>query len=508
MSRSQLLLVDGDSRSLRLLEVSLRKAGFAVTAALNGAEALEKAEKVPPDLVLSDTRMPVMDGWELCRRLKSDPRFREVPFVFLTARRAVEDKVRGLELGVDDYLTKPIYVKEIVARVRMLLQKRERERLERRDPRSGFAGNLADLGLVDLVQTCEIGRKTGTLRCVDRRGRRGAVFFRDGRVIDAEVGGLLGEHAFYRLLEWSDGSFEIDFGPVERADRIQMSAQGLLMEGMRRADEWNRLAEGAPPLDAALVVDPARLEALGVVPEAAAPLLPLFDGKRSLHAAIEEGARDDLAALAAVIELVAQGALVVAGGAEEPADQPQEQPWFVPPAAPGEARPAPAPAPAPSPEGRERSGVFDFPPPASGARWPARAEGAGLAQERQEAAVAAAPTNLAAGNTVAPNTIAPGTAAAVAAGIGAGSPGEAGLAEAAAADAIALQRFGAEPAAADLPAGAIPAARAAARAAPPRERIELVHFERELERRGIARWLVPVLLAAAVVALFAFFRLR
>jgi DNA-binding response OmpR family regulator len=117
VARSQLLLVDGDARSLRLLEVSLRKAGFAVTAAVNGVDALEKAEQVPPDLVLSDTRMPVMDGWELCRRLKSDQRFREVPFVFLTARRAVEDKVRGLELGVDDYLTKPIYVKEIVARV-------------------------------------------------------------------------------------------------------------------------------------------------------------------------------------------------------------------------------------------------------------------------------------------------------------------------------------------------------------------------------------------------------
>ena len=85
MARSQLLLVDGDARSLRLLEVSLRKAGFAVTAAVNGVDALEKAEQVPPALVLSDTRMRVMDGWELCRRPKSDQRFREVPFVFLTA---------------------------------------------------------------------------------------------------------------------------------------------------------------------------------------------------------------------------------------------------------------------------------------------------------------------------------------------------------------------------------------------------------------------------------------
>lgn len=390
MARSQLLLVDADARSLRLLEVSLRKAGFKVIAAVNGADALDKVQKVVPDLVLSDTRMPVMDGWELCRRLKADPRFREVPFVFLTARRAVEDKVRGLELGVDDYLTRPIYVKEIVARVRMLLQKRERERLERRETRSGFAGNLADLGLVDLVQTCEIGRKTGTLRCVDGRGRRGAVYFVDGRVVDAEVGGLVGEHAFYRLLEWSEGSFEIEFGQVEREDRIPMSAQGLLMEGMRRADEWARLAETAPPLDAVLAIDPVQMEKLGEVPEAVAPLLPLFDGKRTLQVTIEDGARDDLAALAAVIELVEKKALVPIAGVSELTPGPTETAWFIPPNAPSPQQQEPAaPKEEPAPAG-ESSGVFDFPPPATGSRWGAEVRAPQEPAEPPAAAVAGA----------------------------------------------------------------------------------------------------------------------
>ncbi len=369
MDRPTLLLVDSDTRNLRLLEVSLRKAGMAVITAVNGQDALDKLASVRPDLVLSDTKMPVLDGWELCARLKGDPRFREVPFVFLSARRAVEDKLRGLELGVDDYLTKPIYVKEIVARVRMLLQKREREKLERREPRSGFGGNLADLGIVDLVQTFEIGRKTGTLRC-ERRGKRGAIFFRDGRVIDAEMGRLAGEHAFFRLLDWSDGSFELELGGVDRESRIAQSAQGLLMEAMRRQDEWARLLESAPPLDAVLAVEKA---ALGDVPDAAAPLLPLFDGKRTLQAVIEEGARDDLAALESVVVLVRRGALVASAHGpelEEAAPEAaEEQPWFAPPDDADERDASAAVAALQIHASRESSNVFDFPEPAAARRW-------------------------------------------------------------------------------------------------------------------------------------------
>ena len=140
MAKQHLLLVDSDARNLRVLEVSLRKAGFSVTTATNGEDALEKCAISRPDLVISDTRMPGLDGFELCRRLKTDPKFSEVLFIFLTAQRSVEDKVRGFELGADDYLTKPMYVKEIVTRVTILLQKKEKEQFERRDAR-GFSGS-------------------------------------------------------------------------------------------------------------------------------------------------------------------------------------------------------------------------------------------------------------------------------------------------------------------------------------------------------------------------------
>jgi len=140
LAKQHLLLVDADPKSLRVMEVSLKKAGFTVTSAVNGRDALEKCALSAPDLILSDTKMPEMDGFDLCRRLKLDERFKGMPFIFLTGQKSVEYKVKGLELGVDDYLTKPIYIKEIVTRVNVLLKKKEKERSEKRDLKASFAG--------------------------------------------------------------------------------------------------------------------------------------------------------------------------------------------------------------------------------------------------------------------------------------------------------------------------------------------------------------------------------
>ena len=181
------------------------------------------------------------------------PDWAEIPFIFLTAEAAIENKINGLELGVDDYLTKPIYIKEIVTRINILLQKRQRVRFEeRRDGRTRFAGRVADMPVVDVIQTIEISRKSGVIQFVGERGRQAAIYFRDGRVIDAEAGALHGEDAVYRLLTWSEGEFEVVFRTVRRREVITTSSQGLLMEGMRRLDEWSRLLEQLPAADASL----------------------------------------------------------------------------------------------------------------------------------------------------------------------------------------------------------------------------------------------------------------
>jgi CheY-like chemotaxis protein len=376
LAKQHLLLVDGDPKSLRVMEVSLKKAGFSVTTAVHGRDALDKCEISPPDLILSDTKMPEMDGFELCRRLKDDGRFKGTPFIFLTGQKSVEFKVKGLELGVEDYLTKPIYIKEIVTRVKILLEKKEKERLEKKDLKASFAGNLSDMGVVDLVQTLEMGKKSGALRVKGRSGVEATCYFRDGRILDCELGRVTGENAFYRLLNWQEGEFAIEFKPIEREERIPVSTQGLLMEGMRRIDEWGRIVEQLPSLDRVFEIDYGLLaERLAEIPDDVNALLKLFDGRRTLEQVVEAADYDDLAAAGVISKLFFEGIIkevsappqaaapspgpsltpvpqAAAPRAEPPrAAEPEGVDWFAGPVASDDAiRPAPAEEPAaPSP---------------------------------------------------------------------------------------------------------------------------------------------------------------
>lgn len=305
MSKQSLLLVDGDTRSMRVLEVSLRKAGFTVTTAVSVNDALDKLGLHAPDLIISETTFPDGDGFELRRQVRGAPAWAQIPFIFLTAEGAIENKIRGLELGVDDYLTKPIYIKEIVTRINILLQKRQRARFEeRRDGRTRFAGRVADMPVVDVIQTIEISRKSGVIQFVGERGRQAAIYFRDGRVIDAEAGALQGEDAVYRLLTWSEGEFEVVFRTVRRREVIATSSQGLLMEGMRRLDEWSRLLEQLPPLTHRFEVDAGELALrLGDVPDDNNGILRLIDGKRTLIEVIDSSDIGDLECLQAISRL-------------------------------------------------------------------------------------------------------------------------------------------------------------------------------------------------------------
>ncbi len=331
MARQNLLLVDGDARHLRVLEVSLRREGFSITSAESSLQGLQYLETAEPDLIISDTHLSDGDGFDFCRAVKQNPRWQGIPFIFLTSATELEDKVRGLELGVEDYLTKPIYVKEVTTRVKMLLQRKQQERLGRKDARTKFSGQLADMAIVDLLQTIEISRKSGTIELHTDLGHA-SVWFREGRVIDARMGRMQAAAAIYRLLGINEGSFEVEFKAISRSGVIQETTQGLLMEGMRRVDEWVRLLEGLPPLDHVLTIDAPLLAGRSEPPEPAlASLLRRFDGRRTIIEIVDDSGTDDLLALERISALYFEGLLTDehAGGQEdEQAPEPTRmEPW-------------------------------------------------------------------------------------------------------------------------------------------------------------------------------------
>lgn len=306
---------------MRVLEVSLRKAGYSVTTSADVDGALELIELTEPDMILADTRLPGKDGFALVEALKARHKFGEIPLVFLSSDPSVESRVRGLELGVEDYLTKPVYIREILTRVNLVMQRKEREGLSRTS-KTRFAGALADMGLVDLLQTIDVSRKSGVLH-LTRDGKRGAVYFHEGRVIDAEFGGLAPDAAIYRFLLWSEGEFELDFREVRREDKLGISTQGLLMEGMRRLDEVSRLQEQLPAMGSVLDVNHDELaQRLAEIPDEINEVLRLFDGRRTLGQVVDESRGDDLATLNAINKLYFEGFLLMR---EAPAPEPDEE---------------------------------------------------------------------------------------------------------------------------------------------------------------------------------------
>ena len=208
--RRAILVVDGDVQIRRLLELSLRNAGFEVRAVATATEALTAVGQQPPDLLVSEARLEGgPDGFELCRQIKKRQDGAAISFVFLT-EQTVETKVRGVEAGADDFLAKPVYVQEVVAHARALLQRRERDRLEvlaRGDER--FLGDLEDFPLVDLLGALDTNHKSGVVVLTAASGARGEIYFREGTIVDAEVGRLSGLDAVCRLFSWAQGRFEI-----------------------------------------------------------------------------------------------------------------------------------------------------------------------------------------------------------------------------------------------------------------------------------------------------------
>ncbi len=123
-SNSRILVVDDNEQNLELLVEYLDALDCTIETALDGIDALEKVEQNPPDLILLDIMMPRMSGFEVCRKLKSDPETRDIPIIMVTALNELGDIERGVESGTDDFISKPVNRLEMLTRVKSLLRVR------------------------------------------------------------------------------------------------------------------------------------------------------------------------------------------------------------------------------------------------------------------------------------------------------------------------------------------------------------------------------------------------
>lgn len=239
----KILIVDDNEHILKLLKISLEKAGYAVAVAHDGDEGLEEANKVAPDLIISDVMMPSTDGIEFCWMVRENSNVPMVPFIFLTSVADKEMEIRGFRAGADEYLVKPVDRNILLEKVNaLLLRSRKVKEIDTGGAVAvkGFEGNLRDFSLAEIVQLLNLNRRSGVLHI--NAESNGDVIFDNGNMIFAKYGHLEGEDAVYKAVPERNGQFHFEPGEKKVSPNIHGATMNILLEACRQADE-SKLAD-------------------------------------------------------------------------------------------------------------------------------------------------------------------------------------------------------------------------------------------------------------------------
>jgi CheY-like chemotaxis protein len=194
----------------------------------------------PPDLVVCDYRMPGLDGRQLYEKIRGRQQTQSIPFIFLASRSDIEEKLRPIVEGVEEFIPKPFFLKDLVRSAKKVVDRLQLEKLQRRQVRPGvIQGRLEEMSIMDLMQSLEMGQKSCQLT-IRRGDDTGELFFASGQCKDARMGDVEGENAVFNAVKWTDGEFEIDFNKTASRETITRTTTGLLMEGLRLIDEGQR----------------------------------------------------------------------------------------------------------------------------------------------------------------------------------------------------------------------------------------------------------------------------
>jgi uncharacterized protein (TIGR02266 family) len=240
--RLSIVIVDDDHGCRTLAAQPFRTRGDYVRVAPDGFEALAQCLKETPDVIVSDVHMPKLDGWQLLRMCRSRPTLSSVPFLFLTTLTGEEERLRGYQLGVDDYVSKPFRGKELQARVDRVVA-RVQKAAHALAQKKTLRGDLSSVGMPSVLGFLELERKTGELLVIG--AKKAQLFLRDGRLLRVEIDGLVVEAAsievIYDLLGWRIGQFEFAAHDVPISeDLYDTTITALLLAHAKFTDDANR----------------------------------------------------------------------------------------------------------------------------------------------------------------------------------------------------------------------------------------------------------------------------
>lgn len=243
-----ILAVDDDPNMLKIHSKSLEAGGYTVTVAERGEEALKLLKSFTPELIIADVMMPEMNGYELCREVRSMGN-EDIPFIFCSALGKLPERIKGLWIGADDYIVKPVNATELLLKVDKLIKKsrklREMASTAQETAAQGImSGTLENIKVGELLQILNfIGLSQLCFQIVTTENLKGEIFIEKNKLIHAHYGEFSGMKAFCRILGWKKGTYKVEKKKCPLESNISGQLEECLFEGATQLDEYNMLRD-------------------------------------------------------------------------------------------------------------------------------------------------------------------------------------------------------------------------------------------------------------------------
>ncbi len=316
----KILISDPDLESVRVLSRALRQRGYQVHYAPDGSRALEICVLRHPDLALFDEGCKLLEARTFIQILRTNPRTEDIPVVLTTTNLDV-DRLRGLRLAA--HIRKPFNLDEVLGRIEHIFRRADAAK-DLKSEAQEIEGSLSQLGIPDLLQILGMNKRSGRLN-LERGNERGEILVTEGKPVNARLGRVEGEKALFRLLSWVEGTFTFAPGANPGRARITRSMDEALLEGMRQADEVNRLLPGLPARGTRLVIAPEADLPQDQHP-VTAQVVELLRQPRALGEVLDLAPATDLEVLSALVTLMQKGVARVMEGEEEERSEPLLEP--------------------------------------------------------------------------------------------------------------------------------------------------------------------------------------
>lgn len=255
----KILIVDSDEQVTAVLDLKLKKENYEVKTLSSSVNALKIVREFKPHLIISEMVLPELTGVDLLKRVKMNPETRNIPFIFLSNSKVVEDKILAHEMGAEAFFMKPVLIRVLINRIKDFFdQVNFNEMLGSSKESKEFKGDLSSISLIDVLNIIAENNSSGVVLFSSSTGETANIYFLNGSAVRIETGtgeNKNGIEELYKLLSWLDGNFVISYKAVNVQRNIKIPHDRLVVNAANWLDDYTSELNEMPPMDSRLFVD-------------------------------------------------------------------------------------------------------------------------------------------------------------------------------------------------------------------------------------------------------------